>query len=499
MSKIKKRLKRQGPITTIIFLTLLIGLISFIFNLIKISGNTTEAGTLETTLVTVNNIFSKDGIKYLLNNSVINFQLMKPLIYLIMSLIATSILESSGLLNHIISPLKKVRPYFITMITVLVSIVLSFIGDYSYIILFPMVSSIYKILGRNPLLGIITSFIGVTIGYGSGMIFSYQDYLLSITTAKSATNIDSAFEYNLWSNLYIMIVSTIVLTIVSTLSIEKLLAKKFKRYDEKIELNKSKKALKITTIIFAVLLAFIIYSIIPGMPLSGMLLNSSEHEYIAKLFGDTSAFGNGLMLIIVAISVICSFVYGRISGNIRNTNDYTHSLTQSFENTGYILVLLFFASIMLGLLEWSNIPTVIGANIVDFVGSLNFNGTLLIIIAFISIVIISIIMPSTITKWNIVAPVYVPLLMRANITPAFTQTIFMSSDAIGKCFSPVYIYLIIMIGFLYKQDKQYNASLFGLMKTLMPIILLLLGTYIILVLGWYLIGLPIGINASIIM
>ena len=43
-----------------------------------------------------------EGIKYLLNNSIINFSLMDSIIYIIMSLMAVSILEASGLLKHIL-------------------------------------------------------------------------------------------------------------------------------------------------------------------------------------------------------------------------------------------------------------------------------------------------------------------------------------------------------------------------------------------------------------
>ena len=111
--------------------------------------------------------------------------------------------------------------------------------------------------------------------------------------------------------------------------------------------------------------------------------------------------------------------------------------------------------------------------------------------------IISILMPTTITKWNIVAPVYVPLLMRANISPQFTQTIFMMSDAAGKFFSPIYIYLIILIGFLYKQDQKVNTSIFDTMKLMMPVMLILIATCLIITIGWYVLGVSIGIGSSI--
>ncbi|MBQ1208729.1 MAG: AbgT family transporter, partial [Lachnospiraceae bacterium] len=151
----------------------------------------------------------------------------------------------------------------------------------------------------------------------------------------------------------------------------------------------------------------------------------------------------------------------------------SYALTKSFENTGYIFTLMFFASIMLGLLEWSNIGVVLATNIVDLVGSLNFSGIPLLFVVFVSIIIISILIPSTLIKWNIIAPIFVPMLIRANITPSFAQAIFQAADAVGKLFSPIYIYLIITIGFLYKSDQNINTSIFSVMRKILPIILIL--------------------------
>lgn len=497
--KLKRNLKKQGPIITIIFLCLMIALVSFVLSIFKVSGNITEAGTLETSIVTVNNVFSKDGIKYILNNSIINFTLMDTIVYLIMSLMAVSILESSGLLKHLLRPLSKLKSKYVTLIFVFIGIISTILGDYSYALLIPLAGVAYKLLGKNPALGIITMFIGMTIGYGVGLVPNYQDYMLGLITTKSATSIDTSYTYKLFSNFYINIISVVILTFTATLLIEKLLVKKFLRYDEKDKYNLSKKALYTSFIIGFVLLGVVIYSIIPGLPFSGILLADNTKVYIARLFGKESAFGNGFMLIIVGITIIISYIYGRISGNIRNSNDTTNSLTKSFNNTGYIFVLLFFSSIMLGLLEWSNIGSVIATNIVDFIGSLNFSGVPLLFVVFIAIIIISILIPTTLTKWNIIAPIFVPVLMRANITPAFAQTLFVAGDAAGKLFSPIYLYLIITIGFLYKEDSTMNTSIFSTMKKMMPTIILLTLIYFVIIVGWYLIGLPLGFNTSITM
>ena len=105
--------------------------------------------------------------------------------------------------------------------------------------------------------------------------------------------------------------------------------------------------------------------------------------------------------------------------------------------------------------------------------------------------------PSTITKWNLIAPVYVPLLMRANISPSFTQTIFLMADSVGKLFSPIYVYLLVAIGFIYKYDSDGNIGIMSTIKKIMPVISIIAVTWLVIIIGWYLLGLPIGINTNI--
>lgn len=493
---LKKRKGTSGPVMVMAGMTIFIVILSLILNKLGIRGYITEAATLETSLVTVNNVLSKDGIKFILNNSVMNFKLLEPLAIVVMALIAISITESSGLLKDFAAPLKKIKPKYVTLITVFIGIISTIIGDYSYALLLPLAGIIYKYIGRDSSLGVLTMFVAITIGYCTGLIYNYQDYVLGTITQTAASGIDKTYELNLLSNIFIMLASTIILTIIGTIVIEKLLSKRFHRNENTDNLIVSKKA-RIATLITAVVIgAIFVYSIVPGLPFSGILLDNTEDTYIAKLFGDTAILNNSLMLIVIGALMICGFVYGKISRNIKNSRDYSKGLTSTFENTGYIFVLMFFASIMIGILEWTNIGTIIAVNLVDFLSKLQFSGNILILLIFLAVIIISILIPSTITKWNLIAPVLVPLMMRANITPSFAQFIFSAADSVGKCFSPFYIYFIIMIGFIYKFNNDEHTSIFNTMRKIMPIVLILLGVWLIILIGWNLIGIPVGIETT---
>ena len=493
----KNKDKTLEPIFVILVITLIISILSFIFNLIGISGYTTEIGTLETSLITVNSVFSKEGIKYLLTNYLGNFLSLQPLALIIVALISTSILEYSGFLKHIFTNFRKIKPIYVTLMVVFIGVISTMIGDYSYILLLPLAGIFYKYIGRDSILGILTMFISITAGYGTSIFNSYNDYLLSRSTEISAQVVTSNYNYSLNSNLFIMIASTFILTLIITFAIEKYLAKKYKRCDEVDNFKTSKKALTISCLVFFICVILFIYCIIPGLPKSGRLLSSVETEYLAKIFGPNSPLRDGFILVILGILSLTGLIYGKISRNIKTFKDCSEALVSQFKNSGYIFAILFFYSIMVGILNWTNIPLVLSTNLIDFVGSLQFSGTFLIIVVFFVLVLITILLPGDINKWIYIAPVFIPMLMRANISPSFSQFIYSAADSVGKCFSPIYIYLFIAIGFIYKYNKEENIGIFKTMKKMLPVIGFVVATWIVIIVGWYLIGFPVGINTPI--
>ena len=489
----KSKKKLIGPIVEVMFFIIVVSVLSFVFSMFGANGYKTEAGTFETLLVIVNNIFSKEGIKQILRTSISNFQTLEPLVTIILSLIAVSIMEASGLLKQLFTPLSKLKIKNITLMVMLVGIVSTIIGDYSYALLLPLSGILYKYIGKNSSLGVLTMFIAITIGYGTGIIYNYQMYQLGDITELSTSGILSEYNYELLSNIYFLIISTIVIAVIGSLVINKF-SKQFQRNEEKDNLNLSKKASKITFVAFIIMLAIFLYCIIPGMPHSGLLLDKTEPTYIGKLFGAESLLNKSLMFLIILMLSICGYIYGKVSRNIKNADDFSRALTYSFEDTGYVFALMFFASILYGILDWSNLATVLATNIIDFVGASKLSGLVLIITVFLSIVLISILIPSSITKWTLIAPIYVPLMMRSNISPTFTQSVFQAADSVGKILSPIYIYLIIAVGFMCKYGKDSNISIIGTMKKIMYIILILATTWLVIVILWYLLGLPIGIH-----
>ena len=498
MKRIKKKKKMLGPVITIILLTFIIIVTSTVFSLLQIDAEQTSIvkSSLETSVVTVNNILTRDGIKYILGNIITNLQLFEPLVLLIISLITVSIGEASGIFQAIFRPLSKINPKFLTFLILLIGIGSSFLGEYSYIFLLPIVAILYQIIGRKPLLGILTVFIGITVGYGTGFVYNNDEIILGALSQQAATlEVDKNFVYALNSNSYIMFVSTFLLAFIGIFIIHNFLDKKVPKsvITEEEELIVSKKALYYTNLAFVMMGVITLYMIIPNLPGSGVLLGDGK-SYVEQLLGASSPFYKGFTFILLGITMICGFVYGFISGNIKNSTEYSVGLSKNFENLGYLFVLLFFVSQMLGILEWTNLGKVITCQLTTLISSLPFTGLPLLITFFFAVILMSILIPSALTKWEIISPLMVPLMMKSNIAPNFTQFVFRVGDGIGKSITPFFAYYMIMLAFLEKYNTKDNLKItvFGTLRILMPTMLMFAGLWLLILVGWYIIGLPIG-------
>lgn len=496
----KKNDRILGPTVTILVLTFIIMIVSSILSLLGFEADKTviNNGHLETNLVIVNNIFSWEGLKYLAGGIIDNFMLFEPLVLLIISLIAVGIGEASGLFKAAFQPFRKLNMTALTFITFFLGVISSVIGEYSYIVLLPFVGTFYKTIGKNSIQGILTIFLGITLGYGTGIVFSYDDYALGVLTQEAARiDVDPDYVYGLFSNIYVMIFTTILISIGGTIAIQKFVNPKIKKIElVNNDLVISKKALLISRIAMLVMVLFIIYMIIPGLKGSGLFLGEGN-RYIEKLFGEEAPFHNGIIYLFLIVMMICGFIYGYVSKNIKNSNDYSLGLSKNFENLGYVFVLMFFASQMIAILDWTNLGEVIAVKMFEWMSITHLTGIILIVVFFIVTILSSILMPDLLSKWALASPMIVPLFMRANINPDYTQFISRLADGVGKTITPIFVYLIITVAFLEKYNyNQETITIKKIMKLTMPVVITVGCLLLAVAVLWYLTGFSIGLGSA---
>lgn len=468
----------------------------------KINATTYEYSQ---SLLSVESLLSLRGIKYIFSSTVSNFMNFAPLSSFIIILIGFGVMEKSGFLKTIVAAItKKLKKNTVTFLIVFFSVIGSLMGDLSYIILLPLSATIFKYGKRNPALGLIASFAGLTCGQGLSIIFTSVDSSLLSETLLASKVIDKTYRLATISDIFIMTVAVILISLALTWITEKYIAPKLGKYqipEEDIE-TKLIGRKELRGLIFALGAAFIyiiifLYNIIPGLPFSGALLDNTQIFYIDKLFSYNSFFSNGFVFVVTIFFVILGLFYGLGARTIKNNKDFVDTLGHSLDGTGKTLVLIFFASVFISLFKKTNIGNVFVATLANFMGSLHFQGLPLIILLFIVSALATVLVPVSLTKWNILAPVVVPIFMNAGITPEFAQIIFRFGECVTMGITPLMAYFVIYLAMLNKYNGQEKpVSLMEAIRYQIPysiVTFLILLTILIL---WYIVGLPLGINGA---
>lgn len=500
----KKKLKLSPIMTFIIlmFATIIISGILHIFN-VQAEYTTVNKVTSEFTnnVIEVNSLLSPSGIKHIITTAVSGFVNFAPLSTLIIVLIGIGILEKTGFMKTFFTVLtRNSKRYTITFILVLVSLMFSILGDIGFVIMLPLGALLFKYGRRNPLGGIIASFAALTFGYGINVFLSANDSSLLTITLNAAKVLDPSYKIGIFFSLFIMVVALIAVSIIFTHITEKKIMAKLPRVEAETEeikiTNKELRGLIVGIFLGIVYLLIVIYMIIPGLPLSGTLLDSSGTRYIDMLFGPNSLFNKGFIFIVTLLFVIIGLGYGIMAKTIKNNNDFAESLGTSLDGIGNVIVLIFFASLFINVFEESNIGLVIVGWISKLISSLTFTGIWLIIIVFVLVAIANLFCPSSVVKWNMLSASVVPVFMNASISPEFAQVVYIAGDSITNGFTPLLLYFVIYLSFMEKYNNTNETmTLFGSLKYMSSYAIYITIIWFVILIGFYLIGVPIGIGS----
>lgn len=523
--KEKRKLKLKKfyfhPITMFIVLSLIIVLCSAILSKFEMQATynviNTNTNELESKIVAVENLLSFDGMKFIISNAATNFISFAPLGMLLISLIGLGIAEATGFIDTFSKKyLRKLNHIQLTLIIIFIATISSLINEIGYAILIPLVAMMYASIGRNPLTGIVTAFCGVAFGYGVSIFVGSIEVSLMETTSAAAALIDANNHISLTSNLIFIIVASIILTIVGTIIIEKIISPRLGKYKEKEDMSKTeelriidleeeqqhkiererkeKKGLRYALITFLVVVVIFIYMVIPGLPNSGLLLDMKETTYLNQVFGPNSYFQDGFTYMMSLLFLFMGIAYGIGAKSVKNDRDMLEKAGDYFSKIGNIIILIFVVSQFVAIFKKTNIATIITAWLANLIEYLDFSGIPLIIVVLILIAISNLFLTTPSAKWTIFAPVVVPMFMQSNISAQFAQVVMRAADSMTNGITPLLGCFVIYVGYLniYNFNKNKPMTITRSIKLVTPYCAIICATWLLLVVGWYIIGLPIG-------
>ena len=522
ISKIRKdKIKKNHPLVTYLRLILIVFVLSFVLSLLNMSAsyNTVNGATaaINPESTSIVNLFNPDVLKQFISGATTNFMSFAPLSMFLMSTIGISICEASGFLDSVYTRVfSKLNSKFITFLVVFFATISTIINEVGFVLIIPLAALLFRNKKRNPLLGITAAFAGCAFGTGTTIFCGSLEVNMIPYTTSAARLIDESSHIALTSNLYIMIATSIILSIVGTVVIEKIIAPRLVRYHKKqqeievIELvdeepevieqiklsdeYHEKKGFKWATIVSIVFIILFVYGLIDGLPYSGILLDKTQNTYVSKVFGNNSYFLYGFNFIVCIYLIITGLTYGLVSKRFVGSYDVAETCEDSMKHMGSIVLLIFVVSILNTAIKMSNLGVIVCGILSNFLNSLSFGGIIFMIIGFIFIALSNVLLPGTVSKWSIFAPTLVTTLMKSNISPQFSQFVMRAADSVTNGINPLFPYFVFFIGFLnfYNPNKDKTITIKESIRLIMPYFVIISITWLGILIGWYILGIPIG-------
>lgn len=505
----KKKKIRLHPALVFLILTLVIMIISSIGSILNLEASyyvVNEAtGDLTTQVVTINNLFNRTGLQYLISNMINNFLSFAPLGNLIVGLLGIGVAYKSGFLNSLFKMIgEKVPRKFLTFMVVFLGIIFSMFFEVGYVILIPLAAILFMNLGRHPSAGICAAFSGITFGYGANAIVNRLDSVLLDYSNKATSILDSAYNVNLYGNVIFTIVSAFLLSYVGMIVTERFIIPKLGKYyfDEEEpsqdgEVSKrERKGVIISLLATFVASLLLIYCIIKGLPFSGLLLDLSQSRYVDMLFGEGSYFYQGSVMIFSFMLIFSSLIYGIRVKSIDDNRDLVDGMSYYLKDVASLLVLIFFAAQFCLIFKETNIGIFIVASLSELLNGMQLSGLSLVVITFVIVAISTFFVPMASTKWAMLSPIIVPMFMQASMTPEFAEAVFRAADSSMKGITPLFSYFVILIGYLHIYNKRKNdvITITDAMSLMIPYAIAFTILWLVIILAFYIIGIPIGIG-----
>lgn len=445
---------------------------------------------LKETTLAIKSLLDAEGIRYIFSSMVGNFTGFAPLGTVLVALIGIGVAEGSGLMGATMRKVVNATPKsLITYIVVLAGVMSNIASDAGYVILVPLGAMVFLSFGRHPIAGLAAAFAGVSGGFSANLLLSTTDPLLSGITTEAARILRPDYFVNPACNYYFMAGSTIIIMFIGTFITEKIIEPRLGEYkgDVKIETNDltdiEKKGLRwagITVLIFCVIIAFLTIPENSILRVDGKLKDWTSH---------------GLVPTLMMFFLFPGLVYGKVTGTIKNDKDAAKMMGSSLATMGGYLALAFAAAQFIAYFSYTHLGTYLAVRGADFLQAIGLTGLPLIILFVLVSAFINLFMGSASAKWAIMAPIFVPMLMRLGYSPEFTQLAYRIGDSSTNIITPLMTYFAMIVAFMQKYDKE--AGMGTLISTMLPYSISFLIGWTIFMIIWFLTGLPIGVEGAI--
>jgi aminobenzoyl-glutamate transport protein len=456
-----------------------------------------EDYAVQTETFEVKGLLTGDGIRFMFTSFVPNFLGFTAVGVILVAMIGVGVAELSGLVGGLIRKLVAVsKPATLTYIIVFVGIVSSIAADAGYLVLIPLAATAFLSVGRNPLAGIAAGFGAVSAAFGVNVLIVPADAVITDITNEAAALVDPAAQIDLVSNLYFGIGCTLFLTVVVALVTTRIIEPRLGAWDRSLadeeELAREEgqevdPALEAKGLRWAGLAVLAVLAVVAALTLPpGAPLRNPETD---DIIGD-SPFMSSLIVVISLVFLAAGIAYGRAVGTVKSSGDVLGMITKSWASLASLLFLFLLIAQFIAYFDFSNMAQVAAVQLGDILEDLDLGDLWLLIGVMIVTIVVNLVIPAKIAKWAILAPIFVPLMLRLGIESQTVLAAYRVGDSPTNVLTPLMPYFALIV--VFAQRYQKDAGIGTVIALMIPYTLVLTVAWTLFFIAWYAIGIPVG-------
>lgn len=491
-------------------------------------------------------LLTADGLYFMFSSMLRNFAMMPALPLLFVSMLGIGLAEKFGFFSALMRRLALVTPSrLLTPAIVFIGANSSIASDAGYVIMPPLAAALYLAMGRHPVAGLSAAFCGVAGGFGGGLFPTGGDGVLTGFAQDSSHVVDPAYTVTILHNYYFKVLSAVVVTAGGWYVTDRIVEPRLMRMhaDEarsrevgavnemalsSVERRALRAALLTLAAVFGVFAALIF---VPDSPLHGpgqaMLANgrvlvqqpvtvqaagtaveegavvlAKEPLLVTKdaaaprlVESPAARWSQVIVPMIFLAFLLPGMVYGRMTGTLNNQQDFIGALNHGIRSVVPVLVILFFLSQFVNYFAYTHLDRMLAYA----GGALLFDASLpipLLIALFVGVVILGdFTMSGMLSKFGVLAPIFIPMFMIVGMSPELTTAAYRIGDSVVNIVTPLNSYMLIVLAVL--QKYRPAAGLGTLISLMVPYSVVLGIVWTLLLVLWYLTGLPLGPSAPL--
>ncbi|MER2154587.1 MAG: AbgT family transporter [Solibacillus sp.] len=475
--------KLPHPFMLFFYLTLVLIAVSLVLG-------TMQAAVMHPTTgeeVVVKSLLSKEGIRYILTNTLTNFTGFAPLGLVLAMMLGIGLSEKVGLFSAVMTKaISKTPKRIVSFMVVFIGILGNIASDAAFVVIPPLAALVFLALGRHPLAGLAAGLAGAGIGFTANILVAGTDALLSGITTEVVKGLDDTLIVTPLDNWFFMIASTFLLAFLGAIITDKIVEPRLGTYKgdqiaKSTDISELEgKGLRNAGIAALLYIAFIVGLIL--MPNSALL---NDDGTILR-----SPFLSGIIPIILGFFIVVGITFGVTTKKIQKAADVPNIMAEAIKDLSSYIVLIFMIGQFIGYFNWSNIATWMAVHLADFLAAINLTNIFAIILFVLLVAVLSLFIISGSALWSLVAPIFVPTFLVLGYHPAFIQLAYRIGESSTNMVTPLNTYFAIILGFMQVYNKK--AGIGTLMSLMIPYTIIFLIFWILLMLIFVIFNIPIG-------